>query len=83
MALQMNFNYKGLEVPNGYLEIFAFEGTKTSLSFGLGYHAEKGSEQLFSESYVLDSFQLDSPNPVEQSYQYLKTLDKFSDAIDV
>lgn len=83
MALQMNFSYKGIVVKEGYIKVFRFDGDKETLYFGVGYHSSSDGEMIFSESYSVDSYDLYGENPITQSYNYLKTLDKFELAIDV
>lgn len=79
----MDVTYKSVTLKNCYIKVWRFEGTSSKLNFGVGYYVNNNSEILFSESYEMDNFVLETPNPIEQAYLYLKTLDKFSDAIDV
>lgn len=79
----MDVTYKNVTLKNCYIKVWRFEGTTSKLNFGVGYYANRSSEMLFSENYEIDNFILESPNPIEQSYLYLKSLDRFSAAVDI
>ena len=83
MALQKTVTHKGVEIKDCFIRVFQFNGNKTTLEFGVGYHSSIENEMFFSESYAFNGFVLDSTNPVKQAYEYLKTLSQFEGAADV
>lgn len=82
MALSKNINYKGIDVSNAYIKVWRIDGDKTTLKCGVGYYASSSSHDLFkSETYEF-SYNINGENPIQQAYEYLKTLPEFSGATD-
>jgi hypothetical protein len=81
MALSKNIRYKGLEINETYIKVLKFEGDKENLYFTIGYFIDKDEDSLqvktFNFKYIIDG-----SNPVAQAYEYLKTLEEYSDAKD-
>lgn len=81
MALSKNIRYKGLEINKTYIKVLKFEGDKENLYFTIGYFIDKDEDSLqvktFNFNYIIDG-----SNPVAQAYEYLKTLEEYSDAKD-
>lgn len=82
MALLIkNKEFKGLVIDEVYCKIWKFEGDKSTLSFGLSIQVNKEEERLDSYTFVCP-YNIDGINPIAQAYEYLKTLDEYSDAVD-
>jgi hypothetical protein len=81
MALNININYKGIQVNNAYLKVFQIQGDKSRISFGLKYSASSESSAFDSKTFEFD-YNIDGENPIKQAYEHLKTLPEFSGATD-
>ncbi|HCL8663004.1 TPA: hypothetical protein N2282_001165 [Escherichia coli] len=83
MALKMTFNFNGVTVVDGVLNVImpSISTDQTTLSFGLAYRASVNDPLLDSETYSCP-YVLKGGDPFAQAYDYLKTLEKFSDSID-
>ena len=81
MALQKTIIFKGVSVPDAYIKIIRFDGDKSSLTVGVGYFASPEHEMLYSDALAVP-YAIDGSNPIQQAYEYLKTLPEFADAVD-
>ena len=81
MALKKNFQYNGVQVAGGYLKVANINGDKNRLAFVLSYSFDADHNPLKTEqlNFVPN---MDGGNFIAQSYEYLKTLDGFQDALD-
>ncbi|WP_338615559.1 hypothetical protein [Pigmentiphaga sp. CHJ604] len=82
MALKKTVTHRGVEVPDCYIKVARYVGTKSSLSVVVDYKAGADAEPLYDESYFVEPFELYADNPVRQAYLYLKTLPEFAGAVD-
>ena len=86
MALETNLNFKGINIPGVYAKVTAFNGSKNSCAFHVGFFGpanEKGEREEISTSfYQNQNFALDGENPLKQAYALLKTLPEFAGAQD-
>ncbi|OMD69193.1 hypothetical protein BSK48_17100 [Paenibacillus odorifer] len=90
MAIIVNIETNsGIIASKAYARIASFSGTKAQLSVILEYFinqqaAEGNKESLMSEQfYFTPSVEDGSYNFIRQGYEYLKSLPKFKDALDV
>jgi len=93
MALQKKkFNTKyGLEINDAYVKIRHIQGNKTNWVISVEVYANKQVADACMESNIgfLEVYNIRVPdidlekNIYKQTYDYLKTLDKFNDCIDV
>ena len=81
MALQKTIQFKGIDVANCYIRVWAFNGNKTELSFGVSFQKTASDEMFDSKTYSCE-YDLVAENPIKQAYQYLKTLPEFANAKD-
>lgn len=81
MAITKTINFKGLEIKNAYLKVWCFEGDKNEIRFGLGTYQAKGKGLIDSQQYSFP-YLIEAGNPIKQAYDFLKTLEDFSDAGD-
>lgn len=88
MALQLNFTTEhGIELPEAYLRIdyISIKKNKAEISFGIYKDFENSDKtpiHIGNEYFNID-ISTGSKNYHQQSYDLLKSLDKFKDSIDV
>ncbi|HDT5146464.1 TPA: hypothetical protein QHS21_002524 [Klebsiella michiganensis] len=82
--LKGNVMYKGIPVNGAGISVgvINISEDKTVMSFIVNYTAP-GSDIVFDQETFSCDYDLDGPNPEENAYTHLKTLSKFSDAIEV
>ncbi|MBB6694378.1 hypothetical protein H7B90_23560 [Cohnella xylanilytica] len=79
----------GVSLQNAYCRIEKIIGDKSSMSIQLAYYINQiAIEQKLVSAYTefyqfVPSIEDSSPNIFKQSYNYLKTLPEFSNAIEV
>jgi hypothetical protein len=75
----------GLEVPNAYIKIISVGTDKTYANATIGvYVNEEQEEPVYTHAYVFGVDMTDNAKNVwKQGYDYLKSLPKFADAVDV
>ena len=90
MALQRNINLNsGIQITNGYSRIDSISGSKNGITFTLNSYLnrqayENGKEYIeHRELSFIPSVKDNSSNWIKQSYNYLKTLEEFKDAVDL
>lgn len=84
MALILPISFRGLSVSDGVARVNmpSISTDKTTLSFGVRFFANKEeAEELYSEQYECP-YDITGDNPFAQAYNYLKTMDAFSIAIE-
>ena len=84
MALILPISFRGLTVAQGVARVNmpAIVRDKQIISFGVRFFANKEEvEELYSEQYECP-YDINGDNPFAQAYNYLKTLDAFSAAIE-
>lgn len=86
MAIKSNLNLRGVEIADVITRVFAYKGYKESeglfiLEFAVSHHVEDESVKFPPEDYACP-IDLEGPNPIKQAYLYLKTLPKYSNAVD-
>ena len=69
-----------LEIPNAYIVVHSIEGTKTQIRATVHF---RGKGAAITKFYTFTpSVESASSNFIAQTYEYLKTLSEFSDAVD-
>lgn len=83
MALKKDIEFKGISVVGAYLRAVSptIRRGNDHLEFILEYAADENS-QYFKVRAFECPYDLDGANPIEQAYEYLKTLEEFSDVSD-
>ncbi len=81
MALKMTVTHKDIIVKDTYVKVRYISGTKDEVDIRISFRASKNSPQLYEERYLMP-LDLNGPNPFKQAYIHLKTLEKFSSAVD-
>lgn len=82
MALTKDYVYKGITIPAAYHRVSYFSGTKDRLNFIVSISAAADGEEIDSTNYSIP-YTLESPNPIQQAYAYLKALPDYAGAVDV
>ncbi|WP_259902549.1 hypothetical protein, partial [Klebsiella pneumoniae] len=83
MALKMTFNFNGVTVVDGVLNVImpSISTDQTTLSFGLAYRVSESDPLLNSETYSCP-YDLTGADPFAQAYNYIKSLSQFNDAVE-
>ena len=89
MALKMNIETgHGITLPDSYVRIDEQSGSKEGISLRVRYYASKvaaeNGKQWVQEEILtfVPSVEEDAANFLKQGYEYLKTLEEYTDAID-
>ena len=82
MALQLNTQFRGLNLEGAYYRVWSFNGNKNTLSFEVELCVNDSNERLDSTTFNID-YDINGENPIKQAYLYLKTLPEFEGALDV
>ncbi|MFF2016215.1 hypothetical protein [Paenibacillus sp. NPDC058177] len=88
MGLQLDVNFKGINVEAAYARIELLHGGKESMDIQLYYYPNQtlaGTLDCFQISHFnfVPDISNTSQNYHRQGYEYLKTLTEFKGAIDV
>lgn len=81
MAFKKNFEYKGVQVTNGYLKIVNITGDKNRVVAILAFSVDANNDALYTEQFDFVP-SMDSGNFIKQAYEYIKTLNGYQDAVD-
>lgn len=76
---------KEFTIDNAYVKIINTSGDKSNVSINVGIYTGEDNDILVKTEQYFFKPDLDSnsPNFIKQGYEYLKTLPKFADAVDV
>jgi hypothetical protein len=82
MALTKTIDTKfGIKVKDCYLRVEHVSISKDNMSFYLRKYAAI-DKPFFDEDVITCTYSMIDKNPYIQAYEYLKTLDEYSDAVD-
>lgn len=74
---------KELSFEGAYHQISYLNGNKENMEIRVSVYDSGKSNLIEHKNYkFVPSFNDDSDNTIKQGYEYLKTLDEFSDAVD-
>lgn len=84
MALKMTFNFNGVTVVDGVLNVImpSISTDQTTLNFGLAYRVSESDPLLNSETYSCP-YDLTGADPFTQAYSFIKNLGSFYEAKDI
>lgn len=74
---------QGITVNAAYSRVEAMSLGKAEIQFSLRQYTEKTGVPFFAEEYFTAPYTLTGVNPIQQAYDYLKTLPEFVGAVDV
>ncbi|MBC54118.1 MAG: hypothetical protein CMQ34_09840 [Gammaproteobacteria bacterium] len=87
MAIQTDYDFRGIRVKDAYIKILHFGGNAQFINFTVGVFAnvEKAGEgEKIDEVYFdMMPFDIDAGNPLRQAYGKLKQISRFANAADV
>ena len=82
MAIKSNIELQnGIKVDGAYLRVEFPSINKDLMSFNLRKYVNTDLS-FFSEDMITCDYDIEGSNPYSQAYEYLKTLDEYSDAVD-
>jgi len=67
---------------NAYIKVSKVSGDKQGVSATVAYLNQKGGRTLKTKQFVFTP-SMDGDNFIRQAYEYIKTLDEFTGALDV
>lgn len=76
MAILKNTAFRGIDVQNAYFRVARAEVSKTDINFTVEACASATSPALFHKYYTC-LYDIEGPNPIQQAYEHLKTLDEY------
>ncbi len=81
MAIKMTFNFNGITVVDGVLNVInpSISTDQTTLTFGLAYRVSVSDPLLASKTYTCP-YELTGPDPFTQAYRWLLSLEEFAEA---
>ncbi|UQP02226.1 hypothetical protein L0Z36_10095 [Burkholderia multivorans] len=84
MAFKINCTTPhGFEAQGAYCRVEGLTLMKGALTFALRRYKDNTGLPCFLEQYFSAPYVLTSVNPLQQAYDYLKTLPEFATAVDV
>ena len=84
MAFKLNCcTPQGITIDGAYCRVESMTVTKDSITFPLRRYKDSVGFPFFEERYYTAPYVITSVNPLQQAYDYLKTLPEFSNAVDV
>ncbi len=81
MALQKTLSIKGVTIPNAYIRVGKFSGTKERYTFQVGIGASADDQAFETKEYSCE-VDLSGGNIIKQAYLFLKSTSEFADAVD-
>jgi hypothetical protein len=85
MALTKETKFKGVTIPDAYIRVNNFSGSKDSIAFNVGFYGnadENGEREMFDQKAYQCAYNLNGSNAVKQAYDHLKTLPEFTGALE-
>jgi len=85
MALAKDTNFRGVTIPDAYIRVNSFSGSKSHIAFNVGFYGpanEQGEREMFDQQAYQCAYDLNGSNAVQQAYDHLKTLPEFAGAKD-
>ncbi|MDK6509582.1 hypothetical protein [Klebsiella oxytoca] len=84
MSIKLTQVINGLTVPDCIITIgvIAISPDRTRLNFNAGFYTREDGPLLMEDYFVYEQYTLKGDDPETQAYAYLKTLPRFSGAVD-
>jgi len=83
MALELNITMvSGIKVDGAYARIENVNLNKTNMRFTVRKYVDK-TLPAFSDEVIECEYDLMGENPIKQAYEYLKTLEEYTESIEV
>lgn len=83
MAIAKTIDFKGIVVNDAYIRVTnpTISEDKSTITADLSFYAYKGAPE-FDKSRFTCAYDLEGYNPIKQGYDYIKTLEQYSGAVD-
>jgi hypothetical protein len=81
MAIQTNYAYNGVTIPNCYCRIDSVQGNKSAIIAEVSFQATSSNQAFYSKAFRFTP-DMNGENFIKQAYLHLKTLPEFADATD-
>ncbi|HGK4122824.1 hypothetical protein [Klebsiella pneumoniae] len=83
MALKLDVIFKGISISGAIATVggIILSDDHTSITFAVNYQAN-GAAEVFNTEYYTGPYQQGGADIITQSYDYLKTVEIFRDAVD-
>jgi hypothetical protein len=81
MALQKTLTIKGVTIPNAYICVGKFSGTKERYTFQVEIKAAADQEPIVTQEQSCE-VDLNGENIIKQAYLFLKSTSEYVDAVD-
>lgn len=84
MSIKLDQTVKGVFIPNCIITIGAItiSPDRLRLNFNVGFYAIEGGQELMEDYFVYEKYILKGDDPETQAYNFLKSLPRFSGAVD-
>lgn len=81
MAIKKTLQINGVTIPECYVRVSRYQGTKTQLSLTIDFCADKDSKPIYQQN-IETGINPSGDNVLTQAYTHLKTTPYFSNAED-
>ncbi|HDX9078529.1 hypothetical protein [Klebsiella grimontii] len=84
MSIKLDQTINGVSVTDCIITVGAMtiSHDRSSLNFNVGFYAIEGGPLLLEDYFVYEGYALKGDDPETQAYTYLKSLSRFSGAVD-
>lgn len=84
MSIKLDQTINGVSVTDCIITVGAMtiSHDRSSLNFNVGFYATEGGPLLLEDYFVYAEYTLSGDDPETQAYAYLKSLSRFSGAVD-
>lgn len=84
MSIKLDQAINGVSVTDCIITVGAItiSPDRLRLNFNVGFYATEGGPLLMEDYFVYEGYALNGDDPETQAYAYLKSLPRFSGAID-
>lgn len=84
MSIKLDQTINGVSVTNCIITVGAMTiaHDRSSLNFNVGFYVTEGGPLLMEDYFVYEGYTLKGGDPESQAYAYLKSLSRFSGAVD-
>jgi hypothetical protein len=80
MALTKDMKFKGVTIPDAYIRVNSFSGSKAHIAFNVGFYGaadENGEREMFDQQAYQCAYDLSGANALVQAYTFIKTLPEY------
>jgi hypothetical protein len=81
MAIKKTLQINGVTIPECYVRVSRYQGTKTQLSLTIDFCADKDAKPIYQQN-IETGINPSGDNVLTQAYTRLKAIDQFAGAVD-